>query len=232
MTALTNRTRFAKGHIQEMTTGGRLVIHEDTAGALEDYSFNANALNWRFRSGDRVQYSVTPTGDRLIEPFEVSDGVIVPPGSYDWWRQAVSLSTAQKRRFYTSISYEWGSFYDGDLDVYQLNWTWNPTALFTVEFNSERNIASLVSGSFNQTLIGSRLRVNFSPDLSLASYTQYDTVTDSIGVNAQVRWTYMPAGDLFVVYNHNVRSLQDRWELQSNQLLVKLQYRLSPIGTA
>jgi hypothetical protein len=30
--------------------------------------------------------------------------------------------------------------------------------------------------------------------------------------------------DLFVVYNHNVRSLLDRWELESNQLLAKLQH--------
>ena len=25
-------------------------------------------------------------------------------------------------------------------------------------------------------------------------------------------------------YNHNVRSLLDRWELESNQLLIKMQY--------
>ena len=31
-------------------------------------------------------------------------------------------------------------------------------------------------------------------------------------------------GDLFVIYNHNVRELADRWPLDSNQLLVKLQY--------
>ena len=43
-------------------------------------------------------------------------------------------------------------------------------------------------------------------------------------MNTRLRWTFRPAGDLFVVYNHNVQSLQDRWHLESNQLLVKLQY--------
>ena len=33
-------------------------------------------------------------------------------------------------------------------------------------------------------------------------------------------------GDLFVVYNHNVRELLQRWQLDSNQLLVKFQYAL------
>jgi hypothetical protein len=68
------------------------------------------------------------------------------------------------------------------------------------------------------------VRVNFSPDLSLASYTQYDTDSDSVGVNTRLRWTFKPVGDLFIVYNHNVRSLLERWQLDSNQLLIKLQY--------
>jgi hypothetical protein len=33
-----------------------------------------------------------------------------------------------------------------------------------------------------------------------------------------------PASDLFVIYNHNVRDYTDRWQLDSNQLLVKFQY--------
>ncbi len=93
-----------------------------------------------------------------------------------------------------------------------------------MEFSGERNIGDLAAGRFTQTLVGTRLRVNLSPDLSVASYAQYDTDSDSIGVNTRLRWTFRPVGDLFVVYNHNVRSLLDRWQHDSNQLLVKLQY--------
>jgi hypothetical protein len=53
---------------------------------------------------------------------------------------------------------------------------------------------------------------------------QYDTTTRSVGVNTRLRWTFKPVADLFVVYNHNVRDRLDRWRLESNQLLVKLQY--------
>ena len=101
---------------------------------------------------------------------------------------------------------------------------WNPAPLVTLEFNTERNIGRVRSGRFTQQLVGTRLRMNFSPDLSIASYAQYDTDTDSVGVNTRLRWTFLPVADLFVVYNHNVRSLVDRWQLDSNQLLVKLQY--------
>ena len=47
----------------------------------------------------------------------------------------------------------------------------------------------------------------------------------SIGSNlARLRWTFRPVADLFIVYNHNIRSILDRWRLDSNQLPVKLQY--------
>ena len=45
-----------------------------------------------------------------------------------------------------------------------------------------------------------------------------------MGTNTRLRWTFLPVADLFIVYNHNLRSLLDRWSLDSNQLLVKLQY--------
>ena len=47
-------------------------------------------------------------------------------------------------------------------------------------------------------------------------------MTDS--VNTRLRWTVRPVADLFVVYNYTVRSLVDRWQIASNQLLVKLHY--------
>ena len=74
------------------------------------------------------------------------------------------------------------------------------------------------------SVVGNRLRVKISPDLSISSYVQYDTDSESVGTNTRLRWTFLPVADLFVVYNHNVHSILDRWRLESNQLLVKLQY--------
>jgi hypothetical protein len=182
------------------------------------------ALNWQFRSGDRLQVTVSPAGDRPVQPFEISPGTVIAPGPYQWLRRTLGVTTAQKRRFYTSFNWTTGSFYDGELDQYEGSWVWNPTPLFTVEFNGERNVGDLPAGEFSQSLVGTRLRMNFSPDLSIASYAQYDTDSDSIGVNTRLRWTLLPVAELFVVYNHNVRSLLDRWQLESNQLLIKLQY--------
>ena len=68
------------------------------------------------------------------------------------------------------------------------------------------------------------MRFNFSTDLQLNSYVQYDNETNSVGTNTRVRWTFSPLGELFVVYNHNMTTFEDRFAFTDNQLLVKLQY--------
>jgi hypothetical protein len=221
---INNSTRLAKGPIQRLFHEFQPSLATDLSGKWESYRIFMAPVNWRFRSGDRFELNANPTGERLIEPFEVAQGVVIPAGRYHWMRYRVEVGTAQKRRLYSQVTWWFGDFYNGKLD--QIVWTgaWNPTPLVTVEFSGEHNMGRLATGDFTQTLVGTRLRVNISPDLSVASYTQYDTDSDSIGVNTRMRWTFTPAADLFVVYNHNVRSLLDRWQLDSNQLVVKLQY--------
>jgi hypothetical protein len=56
---------------------------------------------------------VNPTGERLVEPFDVEDGVSIAPGSYQWRRYRLEAGTAQKRRLYTQLTWWFGGFYDG-----------------------------------------------------------------------------------------------------------------------
>jgi len=216
--------RLTKGPIQQMFYRARPELATDLSGRWESYFGFFAPLHWRFRSGERVEVNANPTGERLTEPFEVAPGVVVPPGSYHWRQYKLEAGTAQKRRLYTQVSWLFGGFYTGTLDRFLWTGAWNPKPLVTVEFSGERNIGRLATGRFTQSLVGTRLRINISSDFSVSSYVQYDTDSESVGTNTRLRWTFTPVADLFLVYNHNVRSIVDRWRLDSNQLLVKLQY--------
>jgi hypothetical protein len=223
--SLNNRTRLSHGPIQQLLHEFEPSVATDLSGRWESYRVFFAPVNWRFRSGDRFEFNVNPTGERLVEPFEIS-GVRIDPGTYQWRQYRLEVGTAAKRRLYAQLTWWFGGFYGGDLD--QIKWTgaWNPTPLLTLEFTGERNIGRLPNGRFTQTLVGNRLRVNVSPDLSISSYIQYDSESKLLGTNTRLRWTFRPVADLFIVYNHNVQSVLDRWQLDSNQLLVKLQYAL------
>lgn len=219
-----NRTRLSRGPLQQLTHEFEPFVATDLSGRWESYRVFMAPINWRFRSGDRLEFNINPTGERIDEPTEIG-GVTIDPGRYHWRRYRLEAGSAQKRRLYVQATWWFGGFYDGRLDQFQWTGSWNPTPLVTMEFTGERDMArGLRAGDFAATLVGVRTRLNVSPNLNVASYVQYDTASAALGVNSRLRWTFKPAGDLFIVYNHNLRNLVDRWRLESNQLLVKLQY--------
>lgn len=210
--------------LHRMLYEARLFVASDMANRWESYEGFASWFNWDFASGDGVEFNLLPTGERLTAPFEIADGVAIPPGTYEWRRYEAQATSAAKRRLATDIVYQWGGFYDGTLERLVVDLTWNPASLVTLEGTLERNLGELPWGDFSQTVLGTRLRLNVSPNLNLSSVVQYDDISDLIGTNTRLRWTFRPQGDLFVVYNHNVRDIQDRFGFDSNQLVVKMQY--------
>jgi hypothetical protein len=83
------------------------------------------------------------------------------------------------------------------------------------------------ASGFVQEVLGARIRVNFSPDLQVSSLGQYQRESGEFGTNIRLRWTFHPLGDLFVVYNYNaLDTIGQGWQLDSSQILVKLQYAL------
>ena len=186
-------------------------------------------INCRLESGDRFEFNFVPTGERLLSPFEIADGVTVPAGAYHFNRFRLEGGLAAKRRLSAQATWWFGEFYDGRLDQYELTAAWKPSAFLIAELTGEHDVGKMPEGDFTQDLVGTKIRLNFSPDLQLTSFQQYDTESRSFGTNSRLRWTFNPLGDLFVVYNHNLRTrnpvtLRRELAFASNQLLVKMQY--------
>lgn len=196
----------------------------DLAGRWESYEVFAAPVNWRLESGDRVELNVVPVGERLHEPFEIADGVVIPPGSYDWRRYRVEVESAAQRRLAGEVAWWFGGFYGGSLHQVEVEAAWTPSPLVTLLLEAERVIGDLPAGQFDFTLVGGRVRLNLSPDLQVNGFVQYDSESRSLGTNTRLRWTFHPRGDAFLIYNHNLREFGDRWRREANELLVKVQY--------
>jgi hypothetical protein len=212
------------GWLREMEHESQLHLFTNLDGHWESYRNQIVPFNWRFASGDRAEINVVPTGERLVQPFAVADNVRIPPGSYHWMRYRMEAGSAAKRTISGQLTWWFGGFYTGTLNQIIWNGAWHPSPLITVELTGERDIGDLREGRFVTAVSGTRVRFNVSPDMQVSSYWQYDTQTRSLGSNSKLRWTFRAVGDLFVIYNHNVREITDRWQLDSNQVLVKLQY--------
>jgi heavy metal sensor kinase len=199
-------------------------VTTDLRGRWESYEVPIAPLSWRLESGDRAGFEIELAGERLVEPFEISDGLELRAAPYHWRRYQLEVESAAKRKLAVDARFEFGSFYTGRLQQLEVEAIWTPSPLVTLIAEAEHDRGRLAEGSFDVTLVGTKIRLNLSPNLQLNSFLQYDTDDDSFGTNTRLRWTFHPRGDLFVIYNHNLRSLDDRWHRESNGLLVKMQY--------
>ncbi|MFP5356041.1 MAG: DUF5916 domain-containing protein, partial [Gemmatimonadota bacterium] len=156
----------------------------------ESYRVFFAPINWRLESGDRFEFNANPTGERLAQPFEIAKGVAIPAGSYHWIRYRLEAGFAPKRRLSGQATWWFGDFYTGRLDELILTAAWKPSPLLIFELNGTRNAGRLPEGKFTQDLIGTRVRLNVSPDLQVNNYLQYDNASDSFGANTRLRWTF------------------------------------------
>ncbi|PYV40682.1 MAG: hypothetical protein DMG06_19475 [Acidobacteria bacterium] len=212
--------------IRQLFFGVKSFVAGDQNYRWESYDVEATPFEVQFESGESFEFIVQPQGERLVKPFEVGNAVI-EPGKYEWLRYTVAGALAEKRKVSGEFSWSSGGFYQGNLKTIEAKMRLKPSATVITELGAERNLVDLPQGSFTEDVYGARLQVNISSDLQISSLMQYDNQSRSFGTNTRLRWTFRPLGDLFIVYNHNLqRSLTNRWQLDSNQLIVKFQYAL------
>lgn len=196
----------------------------DLDGKLYQWRLFMAPVNWRLESGDRFEFNIVPYMERLPEAFEISPGVNVYAGTYHWTRYRLEFQTASKRAVTTQFTWWFGRFYDGHMNQYQAQITWRPSHKMNIALEGEIDRGKLPSGLSDIKLIRSRFDVYFTPNFQILSYLQYDNLTQSLGMNTRLRWTYRSLLDVFIVYNRNWIETSGHFYGDLNQFFIKIQY--------
>ena len=125
---------------------------------LLDYRIFTAPLNFRTESQDHFEINVNPEQVTLEEPFEIHDGVTIPPGVYKWTRYRVMVNSANKRPWVVQAAYWWGTFYSGNRREISLGLILKPSPNLRFELRSERNDISLEEGTLLYPGIRARCR--------------------------------------------------------------------------
>jgi hypothetical protein len=182
-------------------------------------------------SGDNVDVSMSPTYERLTEPFEIADGVTLPPGEYNFVRYSVFANSANRRVVSLRPRVEWGTFFSGSRTEYGLGIDVRPRPGLRINTTLEYNTVDLAEGSFDTSLVRSIVDTQFSPFVSLTNNLQYDSVSAVLGWQARFRWIVRPGNDIFFVYTHNwiddidpLNPRQSRFRTLDNRTAAKAVY--------
>jgi hypothetical protein len=212
------RPRPERWHIRQLGFELDGEVIADLNNIVENWSVSLTPVNVEMESGDQIQFSLRPEFERLPEPFEIGEGIVLPPGSYRWHRYEIEAQTASKRVWVLQSNFSWGSFYDGTRRQIAMGITLKPSTHFVFGLESERNHIDLKQGRFYTQLFSVQGNFNLSPNLSLANLVQYDNESRIFGFQSRFRWILKPGNDLFLVLNrgwyrtfdHNYISTFDR----------------------
>ena len=201
------------------------------AGRLESRELSATPLGILWDTGEFLMTGYSSEYEYLQEPFEISDGIVIPAGSYLFDRAHFMFETANFRWWRFEVGSSFGTFYDGHLENYEGEFALKPNASFQTAFSLEYVSGRLSGGKFIQRLMGLQLNYDFSPEVTLSTFTQYDNESEELGTNIRFRWTVTPGTDLLLVYNRGWTHVPDeslRLPPAYDQFVVKFVYTWRP----
>lgn len=152
-------------------------------------------------AGDFVSAELVWERDNLNDAFEIVNGVVIAPGTYDTFGVDFDFGTSETRPISVFGGTGAREFYEGERFDSYLGVEWRPGPLFTGEAEFVYNDINLPQGDFEVEILRTRADLQFSPDLTWSTVVQWDNQSNQAGLNSRVRWEYSPGSEIFVVYN-------------------------------
>jgi len=137
----------------------------------------------------------------LEEPFEITDAITVPAGTYEGWEAGWRFNTNESAALSFNGSLDWGSLLSGDRRTIGGTLTWRSGASLSTSLRAEHNDVDLAEGRFTARLVGLKLGWFPTPRIYVQSLVQYSDQLDRWSANARFGWLNTAGTGLFVVYN-------------------------------
>jgi hypothetical protein len=206
--------------IRNLSFEVRNTVVARTDNTVETWDGNIRFFAFLLESDDWIGFFFNPTYERLFEPFEIQDGIVIPAGEYTFHHWSTYGRSNPGRALSVSFHATTGGFFNGTRLMGNITVNYRPSPYFRSETQWNHNDVALEGGSFKTNVLRQRFNTSFSPNLSMNSYIQYVDTENMISMNTRLNWIYKPGSDLFIVYNQNWIS----GETQDRALIFKFTY--------
>ena len=210
--------------ILQTTTGFSIDYITDMQNHLETRTIGVTPLALRFLSGDSVGVRTGFHYEYLDEDFNIQDDIVIPSAGYSFNRWGADFVSAQHRRFYSSLGFETGGFYDGDRTDYQIELGWKISVPVFVSGTFEHRIVELRSGDFTADVYRGNCNFLFTPRLTLNNYVQYDNLSQKMGWQSRMQWILKPGNDIILVWNSVALDPLERFDVLESSARIKINY--------
>ncbi|MBM4168438.1 MAG: hypothetical protein FJ215_04700 [Ignavibacteria bacterium] len=163
------------------------------------WNFNTKAGGWG-SIGFSAYHENTP------EEFELADDAVVPIGKYWFVAAKGTYQTPFGSLLRTAIAGDIGTFYDGWKGTIGISPAWTISRHLELSGDYQVNVIRFTDRNqkFDAHIGRIRMRFTLNTEISLSTFTQYNSATGSVGLNLRLRYNPREGNDLYIVYDEGV----------------------------
>ncbi len=169
-------------------------------GFLETSRLHVDS-HFDFENGWYFSPAMNRITEGLEEPFEIREGIVVPPGTYAHWQAGWRWNTNRADTFSYAGGIDYGGFLSGEQRTVDttFNFRWGTRLITSASWLY--NDIDLAEGDFVANLGQFRVAYNFTPLIYLQALLQYNDDADVWSSNVRFNWLNTAGTGLFIVYN-------------------------------
>ncbi len=158
--------------------------------------------HWEWENGWEIHTGLNLTTEGVRKPFEISEEVWVPKGSYEHREAMIVGITDESLPLSLNTRFIAGGFFGGDRVTILSTIRARVGDAFNTEVGLSQNWVDLPGGNFTANLVRARLSYSFTPRIYLQTLLQYNNAAELWSANLRFGWLQSAGTGLFIVFNH------------------------------
>ncbi len=179
-----------------------------STGELESWSNETRPLGFILKSGERFEFNLQQSYDRLDNAFDLSGGANIPAGKYRMHNIELQFSTYQSRKIWTQLSYNWGKFYSGRIKTFSTSLGLNISRHFNLRTDYTYNYITLPAAKVVTNELAQYCNYAFNTKLDVSLFAQWNSLENVMFFNFRLHWIPKIGTDLYAVYNRGYDELK------------------------
>ncbi len=183
---------------------GADIYHSATTKDWQEINLTVIPFQVLTQHGTTFFVSVLPSWQNLHGNFQPVSNIDIGQGIYKYTRVDANLNTNPSAPYSIIADFNAGKFYNGKLNSYTVSARMVPERHFSFTFGVTHNVFFDFPSSaktIKNDLVVPEVRISFTPKIQLFGFYQYNTDSNTGGLNVRFSWEYNPLSFVYLVFN-------------------------------
>jgi len=199
----------------------------DNTNQLESIEAEFRPLGFGTKSGEFIEYNIIRFFDRIDEPFDIHDDIIIPTGGYWFTRHEIQYHTFSGRKIAVGGRASTGGYYTAQRYQNDFYLRLNINKHLNLSLDYEWNKLQFEQGQFTTHETGGRIEYAFNPKLNTGLYGQWNNENEEFLLNFRVNWIPKIGSDFYLAINQKIDMSNSRYKFKDFAILSKLVWRFA-----